>query len=217
MPETQARTSTVGYDVSPPVRSVRQRFAIGLWYAQVVAIVAMLAMVVFFDVETIVVTGPTLTLIGVALALVARPLVSWTVLLFSLSAPWICALGAFLIAFFELSPDDAYAPILTIILFYALLISPIAILARRTIRAWSAMTRTRWALRYNMKSLFVLMTGVCVAAAVLSYLANVALGFPVVFGTFGIIAASIPFLIAWRFRADRRGPDNPLIRETKLN
>jgi hypothetical protein len=62
-----------------------------------------------------------------------------------------------------------------------------------------------------MKSLFVVMTGVCVAAAVLSYLANVALGFPIVFGAFGIIAASIPILIAWRFRADRRRDDEPTI------
>ncbi|HEY3392225.1 MAG TPA: hypothetical protein VGK58_05940 [Lacipirellulaceae bacterium] len=200
-----------------PIRPARQFIAICVWYAQVLAILAMLAMVIFFDIETIVATGPTLTVIGLALALVTRPLVNLHVLLFGISAPLICALGALIIAFFELDPGEAYAPILTILSLYALLILPLALLARRTIREWSVTSRPRWVLRYNMKSLFAAMTGVCVAATILSYLANVALGFPIVFGAFGVIAAALPFVIAWRFRSDRRQLDQSVSSEGAIS
>ena len=193
------------------------RWAIGLWYAQSLTTLAMLAMVICFDIETIVVTGPALTAIGLALTLVTRPLASWPVTHFSLSAPLMCAFGALVIAFFELRPGQAYFPILTILTTYTILTSPLALLARRRIRDWPATPRTRWVLRYNMKSLFVVMTGVSVAAAVLSYLANAALGFPIVFGTFGIIAAALPFIISWQFRADRRRPNQPMVGDGALD
>ncbi len=73
-------------------RPLRRNAAIVLLGGQLFA--AFIAMVAaYIELESILVTGPMLATIGFALAIVTLPLGSWLALLFSLSAPAVCALA----------------------------------------------------------------------------------------------------------------------------
>ena len=158
-----------GEQPSPPAASgqrrtaLRQRWAIALWGLQVLAtLVAAAAAAV--DVESIIGTGPALTVAGVALVIVARPARSWWVLAMSLSAPAVCIFCAALIVACEWGPSDAQTPISIIAAGYAVLATPLAAVALRQILDWrSAQPPFPW--RYSMKSLLMLVTAVCLLAA----------------------------------------------------
>src|SRR5688572_20806012 len=82
---------------APRYHHLRRRGAIALWIAQVLATVVGVAACAA-EIESILFTGPALALIGLVLALVTRPLRSWSVLLYSLSGPLMSAFCAALIA-----------------------------------------------------------------------------------------------------------------------
>lgn len=145
------------------VFSTRQKWALALWGLQVfVTLIAAAAACV--DVESIIGTGPALTVAGVALALVARPARSWWVLGLSLSAPAVCVLCAALIVTRDWGPADAQVPISVIAAIYAVLAAPLAVMALRSILAWQS-ERRPFVWRYSLKSLLVLVTVVCLLAA----------------------------------------------------
>src|SRR5262245_4669899 len=91
------------------------------------------------DVERIVATGPILTILGLTLAFVTLPLTSTVVLLFSLSAPFVCVLGAFMIAVFHMSTHQAEGPVSVILALYGLfVVLPLLPMVLVRIRHWPA-------------------------------------------------------------------------------
>src|SRR4051794_13123356 len=142
-----------GYKARPR----RQNLATGLFVVQLS--LAFIALVVcWFNVESIIVTGPLLVLVGLALAVAVRPLGTWTPLFLGLSGPLVSALIAFLIAAFRLQPQQAEWPVFTIFAIYLVLIVPISVVTFGQIRAWDARLSRSRAWRYSIRSLLGLMT-----------------------------------------------------------
>lgn len=186
-------------------RPARQRWAFGLWIVQVLVTVGVIA-VTCFNVESIVVGFPVLTVVGFVLAFVVRPIASWPATAFALSAPVVCAAGALLIALRKLMPPEAQAPVSTLLVFYGLIIAPVAIVAIWHIQEWPARESTApaqpW--QYSLKSLLALMTAACIVTAILSFAIKTRLDFPLVFSSFALITLLLAALIVRRIVAERR-------------
>jgi hypothetical protein len=190
--------------------------AIGLWALQLVA-----AAIAFFaclvDVESIVGTGPALSIVGLLLALATRRLNSWSAVAFGLSGPLVCALGAALIAVGDWSPGEAQQPITILLGAYFLMVMPLAVVSRFAILRWQPVELGkrdhRW--RYSMKMLLILMTAVCVVATVGRFVARnfifgQLVGEGYAFMTFALAAALLSGAILWRFLARRRRAGEPI-------
>jgi hypothetical protein len=199
-------------------RSSRQKFAIGLLAAQLLtACIAWL--IAWFWLETIVGTGPLLTVIGLALALVVRPFGFWMPLLVGLSGPIVCAVGAFTIALFRLSPGEAQRPILIILTIYLLVAVPAAAVALSQILQLPNHPRVgvdaAW--RYSMKALLGMMTAAAILTALATATVKTIPDFPIVFGAFGSTAFVLASVVAWRFFIQRRRILNPTMTPRPLN
>jgi hypothetical protein len=186
-------------------RPARQIWAFLLWAGQVLTTLTVL-LSACLNIESIVFGFPVLTILGLLLALVSRPIASWSAMLFALSAPVVCAIGALAIAAFEMMPDDAQTPIASMLVLYGMLITPVAVAAALRIRDWKvdATSRSSAFWRYSLKSLLILMTAVCVVATVLSLAFKSTLGFPLAFASFGLVAIGLACVVAARFVSDRR-------------
>jgi hypothetical protein len=158
------------------------------------------------NIESIVFGFPALSIVGLVLALVSRVIASWTVMLFALSAPLVCATGALVIATFRMGPDDAAIPIASLLVVYGVLITPLAIVAARRIGAWqidpASQPAAPW--RYSLKALLLLMTAVCIATAIVSFVLKFSLDFPIVFASYGLVTVRLACFIAWRFLATQQ-------------
>lgn len=210
-PPTPVRAMWVraGGEPAPPapgerVLSTRGKWALVLWGLQVL-VTLIAAAAAAADVESIMGTGPALAVVGVALALVARPLRSWWVLTLSLSAPAICVLCAALIVTFGWGPIAAQTPISAILIGYALLAVPLAVVALRCILRWQAEQRL-FVWRYSMKSLLVLVTvvGVLTAAVRAVVMDTWLFGEYYGFAAFILATAALAGLAAYLFIKDRR-------------
>jgi GNAT superfamily N-acetyltransferase len=160
------------YDVAHAIgTSRRQRWAIILWAAQVLAaIAAPLAGLV--DIESILVTGPLLSVVGLALAMVARPARSWNVLLYALSAPAVI-FGCFqAIVAFRWGPTMATLPLMVVLILYLVLTVPLAVRSLVALRRWESPPRPRWRFRgqFSLRTMLIVMTVACVAMAIVSIL-----------------------------------------------
>src|SRR4051812_3584286 len=192
-------------------RSRRQNWAIIRLVVQILA--ALVAwMAAWHSVETILATGPSLAVAGLALALLVRQRGTWTPLLFALSAPAVCALGAFAIACFHLGPPEAYRPILTLLTIYLVMLLPAAIVVFIHIRRWPtlklAVTQGTW--RYSLRSLLTLMTVVAICTAALATALR-SISEPFIFAAFGSAAMVLMGLVVWRFFVYRRLIQSPLM------
>lgn len=152
--------------------------------------------------ETIVVSGPLLTMIGLAVAIVTCPWYSWAALFVGLSAPVVCAIGAFIIAGFQLDPVQANRPIIMLLAIYLLCMAPTAIhVVKRILRQPPNLAiafSLRW--RYSLKSLLGMMTAVAILAVVLpAILEALVRDFPINFALFGIAAILSSVAVVWRF------------------
>jgi hypothetical protein len=156
---------------APRHHELRRRAAVALWSAQVLATVVGVAACAA-EIETILFTGPALALIGLNLALVTRPLRSWRVIVYSLSAPIMSAFCATLIAVFRWGPNEAEDPILVIFFIYAFVSIPIALIVFPVIFQWSTMLLSwppfPW--QYSLKSLLLVTSALCVVIAALRFL-----------------------------------------------
>src|SRR3954447_18863230 len=183
----------------------RRSLAIALFALQLLtAVIAWI--VAWHNVESIIVTGPLLALLGLALAVAVRPLCAWAPLLFALSAPAVAAVGAFVIAIFHLGPDAAYAPIVILLGTYIFLIIAAAPAVFGKLQRWSStvsMVKTR-AWQFSLKSLLVAMTVIALSTALLTAIMRSLADFPIAFGAFGSIAITIACLVAWRFYSYRK-------------
>jgi len=186
-------------------RSPRQRWAIILLATQLlVACIAWLA--AWYFLETIVATGPILTIIGFAFTIAVRPRNLWAPLLVGLSAPVVCALGAFTIAAFRLNPGEARLPILIMLAIYLLVVLPAAAIAIVRILQWpdppSPRPQPSW--RYSMKSLLGMMTVVAVLTVLATAVFRSIPDFPIVFGAYSFATISLVCIVVWRFLVERR-------------
>jgi hypothetical protein len=186
-------------------RSLRQKCAIILLATQLVmACIAWLA--AWYLLESIVATGPILTVIGFAFAMAVRPLNLWVPLLVGLSAPVVCALGAFSIAVFHLGPQEARLPILIILATYLLVALPAAAIAAAQVLQWpnhlSSRPKSTW--RYSMKSLLGMMTVVAVLTVLATAVFRSIPDFPIVFGAYSFATTLLACIVLWRFLLQRR-------------
>lgn len=188
-------------------KAVGKGWALGLWLAQVVMIVAtMIAAAI--KLETIVDTGPVLCVIGLALARATRPLRSWAAQLFALSGPTVSALCALLVAVFHWGPDAARRPILAIGAIYLLLAIPIAWGSLQQILQWQvdAESSEGYGWRFSLKSLLILTTAACVLLLPLRWIVKELphADFSVGFGLYAVAATALPGVALWRFVSRRR-------------
>jgi hypothetical protein len=188
---------------SPPsrVRCTRQRTAKALLSAQLLA--AMGAWIAnTIETETIVGSGPLLTIVGLAMAITTRPWYSWAALFVGLSAPAVCALGAFMIAVFQLGPSEANYPVTALLSIYLLCLVPSATAVFKGVLSQppnpAIPSPSGW--RYSLRTLLVLMTLVAILTVVISSIFELLIrDFPINFALFGIAAILSSVAVAWRF------------------
>jgi Arc/MetJ-type ribon-helix-helix transcriptional regulator len=195
---------------SPKTR--RQKWAIGLWATKVLTtVVAVIASAV--EVESILVALPALTIAGLALAFLTRPLGSWKVIAYSLSGPLVSALCAALIAAFRWGTGDAQVPITTILFFYALYSIPAAIVIVPEILRWLVAPHAGAALprQFSLKSLLVLTTGLCIALSVFGFVfRNSGNRDYLMFALFTLVTIGLVALAVTIFITDRHRQRTPL-------
>lgn len=195
-----------------PLRTGREKWAIGLWLFQVLGTVATL-IAALVEVETIIATFPVLSLLGLSLALIARPLHSWLVVAFGLSAPLVCALCAASIAVFDWGPRSAQDPIARILQVYGLVTVPLAAGAflRIETRGWHPQGTARdW--RYSLRSMLLLMTALCVVFVLIRIVVLSATGASFGFGLFSLVAIGFSALVLSFFLSDPAPPATKLVK-----
>lgn len=177
------------------------RIATCAWALQMVAMAGslILALCAF---ESIIFTGPLLSIAGLVLAAIACRLQSVTVLVHGLSAPVVCAFGAMLISANQWGPTPARAPITIILVLYTVLCLPLAALAFIRIR-WpilpAAASGPPW-WQFSLRSMLFAMTTVCVSIAVGRLLfKNVVRADYVAFGGYAIACVALSAYVSWRF------------------
>jgi hypothetical protein len=187
-------------------KSRRQKWALAAWTIQLaLTIVAVAACAV--RVESILGTLPALSINGLALVLLARPLCSWRVLAYGLSGPLVSVLCAALIFAFQWSPRQGAAPVLTILLAYATAAAVSAFLVLPEVLHWSSAPPIwpRFPWQYSLKSLLWLTTAVCILAAILRVLfIRAMLGGFIIFGLFVVVTSSLAAVPVYLFLADCR-------------
>ncbi len=187
------------------------------------AITAIAIFACAIDVESILFSGPALTLSAMATVVLARPLCSRRVMVYGLSAPLVCALGAFLIAIFNWGPGDAEEPILLLLTLYGIFVAmPAAIVAIPVVFRWQPVPDERrpFSWQFSLRSLLLVTTAACILIPILRYaFADPSPGDIGVFGTFILAAISLVGLSLFVFandlrrRGDRRTCERPLERE----
>ena len=182
----------------------RRKLALGAWGAQVLTTIVAVVLCAL-DVETIIGTGPALTLSGLALVVLARPLRSARVLTYGLSGPLVCALGATLIAGFQWGPRDAATPILAILIVYACVSIPAALLAIRDLLPWQPAPEVRRPipLQFSLRSLLLVTTALCVLITLFRFIFGSASEEPIIFGTFVVVTICLVGVTLFLFVVDR--------------
>ena len=144
-------------------RRTRRNIALTLCVIQIV-LAFVLPAAASVQIESILGTGPALSVVGLMLAIAARPLGSRAVTLFALSAPLVSELGASLIAWFDWGPRQAHYPIVFISTFYAVLVLPLAALTLRLLWIWppneSQSQPLVW--QYSLRSMLWTTTALCI-------------------------------------------------------
>ena len=172
------------------------------------------------EIESILVTGPLLTIIGLLFATVTRRIGSIAVLVYGLSGPLMCALCAGLIAYYSWGPEPSRRPINSIIVAYTALIAPVAIGTFYRIRRFPAQSYARqpYAWRYSLKSMLVVMTAVCVLiAATQTLMRLVPRGESLIFGGYALVCVTLSAIVVWRFVAANGLPPGSRMPETFRN
>ena len=179
-----------------------KKFATSLWIAQVLAAITML-IAAGVETESIVATGPTLTVIGLLLGLSTRALQSKSALAFALSGPLVCAFIALLIAVFRWGPRQGHTPTLIVLITYVILIAPLAIISWREIWRWNTMAKEgpTHAFQFRLKTLLITMTATCILIAAAKFLADYVRGERLGFGSFTLIVLVLNGLVMWRYLA----------------
>ncbi len=191
-------------DLEPRRRSVRRDLATGLYAVQVVLTLAA-PIAACVQTESIIATGPAASIFGLGLAVVTRPLRSWAVTLFGISASLMSALCAALIAMFDWGPEVARAPVITILATYTLLVIPLAVKAWRQLWNWQPdeSSQRPLVLRYSLKSMLWATSALCVLLVVVRLAVDyVKISAPFGFGLYALISVAIIGIVTVYFMAD---------------
>jgi hypothetical protein len=184
--------------------------AIILWAGKLVASLALLVGAAI-QIESILVLGPLLAIIGLMLGLVSLRLESWPALVFALSGPSVTAIVALMIAVFEFGPPEAQTPVVAVLSVYLLFLLPLAGFTLIKIRRWkstSADLAAPW--QFSLKTLLIGMTGVCLFAASAKLLADAMyLGDHTIFGGYAIVVFALSAAVVWRFSATHKPAPEP--------
>jgi hypothetical protein len=181
-----------------------RKLTIGFWAAQALAALVMLTAAAI-DVESILWTGPILSIIGLLHAVVTRPLISWATLFVGLSGPLVCALIAVCIAVFNWSPDEAESPIIAIMSLYLFIFFPVTAITLGPGIKWrlkDAPLAPVW--QFSLKSMLFAMTAICLVIAAARLVSNAFRDDDVVFNGFALVVVTLCALVVWRFVAYRR-------------
>jgi hypothetical protein len=172
---------------------------------QVLAVFVMLIAAVI-EIESILWAGPTLTVVGLLRAAVTRPLVSLVTLFDSLSAPFVCALIALLIAAFDWGPGDADVPVAVILTVYLLFFLPITFATVGSHFSWQPKSASHapatW--QFSLKSMLFAMTAICLIIALGRLLTEGFRNDDIIFGGYALVVLTLCGLVIWRFIAYRR-------------
>jgi hypothetical protein len=169
----------------------------------VAALVALVAAAI--EVESIVVTGPILTISGLFNAVMSSSSASWAKLFAGLSAPLVCALIAACIGVFDWNPDEAEGPIFVIMGLYLFILLPIAAFAfNRGYDPQAKATAELPRLQFSMKSMLIAMTAFCFAIALWRFLLGVSRGDDIFFDAYALIVVMLCGAVIWRFAVYRR-------------
>jgi hypothetical protein len=157
------------------------------------------------EVETIIWSGPILTISGLVNAIIARSSASWTKLFLGLSGPLVCALIAVCIAVFNWNPNDAEKPTIVIMTLYLFVFLPVSVVALRQefnvhADADGAVPR----LQFSMKSLLIAVTAICLVIAVVRFLLGSLRADDLIFQTYAFVVVTLSAAVIWRFAAYRR-------------
>jgi hypothetical protein len=176
-----------------------KKLAIGLWVTQVAAALTILIAAIV-KTESILATGPTLTVVGLLLALATCSIQSQPVLGFAISGPLVCALISYFIAAFRWGPREGHTPTVVILIIYVTLIAPLALIAWRHIWRWSPIARNLAApaFQFRLKTLLIAITMACLLTAAVKYLAIYAGEERGIFGGFTLIVLVLTGLVVWR-------------------
>jgi hypothetical protein len=152
------------------------------------------------ELETILISGPLLSLIGWLFAWMTIHQHSWASLIYGLSAPLTCTLCAVLIAIFRWGPDwNTGWPIAMILVLYAILLSPLAAVVYFTSETseWIGRPPATW--QFDMKWMLGLMTGICLLTVAARFLVGLQ-NEEAVFGGFALVCTVLSILVVRRFR-----------------
>lgn len=108
------------------------------------------------DIESIVISGPILSVTGALIAFLAHHRDHLLGLLFGLSPPTVAAFCLFVIAMLEWSPADAQVPVAAFLVLYGLLCVPICVLAEAELQS-SRDSRRKVHFQYSIAAMLVLM------------------------------------------------------------
>jgi hypothetical protein len=178
-----------------------KKLAIGLWIAQVLAAGTML-IAAGVKTESILATGPALTVIGLLLGLTTRALQSRSALAFALSGPLVCAFISFLIAAFHWSPLEGHIPTLVVLSTYVIVIVPLAFMSWCQIWRWETAPNARptTAFQFRLKTLLLVMTATCILIPTTKFLANnLRPADTLIFGSFTLLVLVLTGLVVWRY------------------
>jgi hypothetical protein len=179
--------------------------AIILWGGELVAALALLIGAAI-HIESILVLGPLLAIIGLMLGLLTPRLQSWPALVFASSGPIVTAIVALMIAVFELQPPEAQTPVVAVLFGYLLFMLPLAgFTLIKIYRCESTTFNLAPSWQFSLKTLLIVMTGVCLVAASANLLADAMyLGDRTVFGGYAMVAFALSAAVVWRFIAMRK-------------
>ena len=158
-------------DLSAPQRlrhwiqfPVRQKIAIALWFAEIIAFVLML-IALFQEVKSILYIGPIFAVVGYAFALAGWPLHSWRVLSFGLLAPLMIASASSVFILIPYGPHAIQQLLALLLLIGGLAFLPLAAAVfHRITSPPDALGVNRWLLavpwQFSLKSLLAMTTGI---------------------------------------------------------
>lgn len=178
-----------------------KNLAVTLWMFQLIAALVMLVAAAI-KTESILITGPALSLIGLLLGLATCALQSPAALAFALSAPLVCGLILFLIAAFRWGAREAYLPTVLVLSTYMLLMAPFAIVSGDRLWRWKTVTgKPPRGFQFGLRTLLIAITACCLLIPIVTYLLKNMRGESFVFRGFTILVVTLSGLVVWRYRA----------------
>ena len=178
-----------------------RRMSVRAFAAAYILVAGLAAVGAWFDVETIVAGFPVLIAIGSVVIYLALGRDSLPLLCWGLSSYWVVAAMCLMIAIGDMGPDEAqpFLPPVMSVYAFSLTAWPAGIERILDQRASSVLARV-FPVRFNLRAMLVVVTLVCIAAAIASAIQwQGSNGEMAVFGTGALALLGISGAILWWF------------------